>query len=128
MKQKQKNKTNKWMWIDQQSNICRKLKCTFQSFLEMRGMPDPKKSFTQIAWNDSHSLLSFLACKLTYFAKFTFIIAYYFGSTSSSEVTSFFASVWLHHNFIWYQNRIFCVNDTKTRPRLNTVSYMEIWH
>ena len=44
-------------------------------FPEMRGMPDPKTSFTQVARNDSHFVLSFRACKLSYFAKFAFIIA-----------------------------------------------------
>ena len=32
----------------------------------------------------------------------------------------FFMSVWLHNNFILCQNKIFCINDAKMRPRLNT--------
>ena len=113
MKQKQKNETNKWNVNRSAKQHMQKVKMYIPVFPEMGGMPDPKKSCTQVAWNDSHSGLSFRACKLTYFAKFTFIIAYYFGSTSTCDVTSFFVSVWLHDNFILYQNRIFCVNDTR---------------
>ena len=36
-----------------------------------------------------------------------------------SEVT-FFASVWLHDNFILYQNRIFHISDATMQARLNT--------
>ena len=35
--------------------------------------------------------------------------------------SNFFASAWLHDNFILGQNRIFCSSDAKTQPRLNTV-------
>ena len=81
------------MWIDQQSNICRKLKCTFQSFLKcvecLTQKPLLRRSPEMTVILCSH----FGLVKLTYFAKFTFIIAYYFGSTSTCEVTSFFASV-----------------------------------
>ena len=31
----------------------------------------------------------------------------------------FFASVWIHDNFILSQNKVFRVNDAKMRPRLN---------
>ena len=33
---------------------------------------------------------------------------------------AFFASVWLHDNFILSENKLFRVKDAKTRPRLNT--------
>ena len=72
MKQKQKsNKSTNEAWIDQQSNVCRKSKCTLQSLLELCGMPNPKNySYAQsLKWQ------SFRAYKLTYFSKFTFIIA-----------------------------------------------------
>ena len=35
--------------------------------------------------------------------------------------SNFFASAWLHDNFILGQNRIFRSSDAKTQPRLNTV-------
>ena len=72
MKQKQKNnKSTNEAWIDQQSNVCRKSKCTLQSLPELCGTPNPKNySYTQsLKWQ------SFRAYKLTYFSKFTFIIA-----------------------------------------------------
>ena len=76
------------------------LKCTLQSLSELRGTPDTKTS---------HSTSSFQASKHTYFWKYLYNL---WGN--------FFASVWLHDNFILHQNRIFCINDAKTRPRLNT--------
>ena len=91
-----------------------------QSLLELRGMPNPKTTCTHESWNDSHFAHSFWACKLTYFSKFTLIIACYFGSTCIRG-KFFFPSVSLHNNFILHQNKIFCVNDAKTWPRLNSV-------
>ena len=46
MKQKPKNKTNKWSVINQQRNMCRRSKCMFQSLLESHGMRDPKSTRT----------------------------------------------------------------------------------
>ena len=55
MKQKQKNnKSTNEVWIDQQSHVCRKSKCTLQSLLELRGMPNLKTTHTHEVWNDSH--------------------------------------------------------------------------
>ena len=89
---KRTNSTNQ-AWI--KSNVGRKSKCTLQSLLELRGMPDPKTTRTHVAWNDSHFAPSCRICKLTYFSKFTFIIACYFRST-----------------YIIWGNFFFCVSMT----------------
>ena len=55
MKQNQKsNKSANEAWIDQQSHVCRKSKCTLQSLLELRGTPNLKTTHTHKVWNDSH--------------------------------------------------------------------------
>ena len=63
MKQKQKNnKSTNEAWIDQQSNVCRRSKCTLQSLPELCGTPNPKNySYAQsLKWQ------SFRAYKLAY--------------------------------------------------------------
>ena len=62
MKQKQKNKTNKWNVDRSAKQHMQKVEMYIPVFPEMRGMPDPKTSFTQVARNDSHFVLSFRAC------------------------------------------------------------------
>ena len=55
MKQNQKsNKSANEAWIDQQSHVCRKSKCTLQSLLELRGTPNLKTTHTHEVWSDSH--------------------------------------------------------------------------
>ena len=55
MKPKQKNnKSTNEAWIDQQSHVCSKSKCTLQSLLELRGTPNLQTTHTHEVWNDSH--------------------------------------------------------------------------
>ena len=114
MKWKQKNKVNKWSVNRSAKQRMQKVEM-YAPISELRGTSNPNTTCTHESWNDSHLAYSFWACKLTYFSKFTFIIACYFGSTCIWG-NFFFPSVWLHNNFILRQNKIFL-----TWPRLKTV-------
>lgn len=59
-----------------------KVEITLQLLLEFRGMPDPKTTRVQPEMPVISALISCQASKLTYFSKFTSIIACYFGSTA----------------------------------------------
>ena len=120
MKTKEKRRQMKCESISK-ATYAESWKCMLQSLLELHGMPNLKSTCMHESWNDSHDLAhSFWAWKFTCFSKFTFIIACNFGSTCIWR-NFFFPSVWLHNNFILRQNKIFCVNDVETWPRLNTV-------
>lgn len=113
------------VWIDQQSNVCTKSKLHSSFYWNLVECLTQKLLVCSLKCQSFRH--SFQACKLTYFSKFTSIIACYFRSTAQYEMTSSSVWVWLHNNFILHQrqNRILCVNGAKMWPRLNTLILLD---
>ena len=61
--------------MDQQSNVCGKLKCTLSSLLELSGMmPEIKTTLKHVVWNESDFACSFQASKHTYLLNLLLIL------------------------------------------------------
>ena len=108
--------SSSWKWpIHQQSNVCMqkvKMYTPVSPGIVWNAWPKKYSYARSLIWQ------SFQAYKLTYnFFKVYFFIACWFGNTYI-WCNFFLGSVW--RNFILRQKRIFCVNDAKTLPRLNT--------
>ena len=137
MKHKHKNKVE--ASIDRLSAKCWS---RLQSlFLELLGTPDTKCTHTHVVWNASHFARSFQATVVSTHICFNLLLLLPAAlEVLIYEVTCFFvlclfvclfvfffASVWLGDHFILRQNRLFRVNDAKSRPRLNTETTINFW-
>jgi len=90
--------------INWQSNVCRKSKCTLQSFLELHGMRPDTKLLLSKKSEMNHFVHSFSASKQTHFLNLLLLLPAALEELMY-EIT-FFVSVWCHDNFILHQNGI----------------------